>query len=109
MSSPLANPYTHAGKRSSLTKLTFPTREMCLDAYELYFDKMYGSDEDFTREFDRIYDAYKNGNDIYLQCFCKPLPCHGDIIARKLQERLIRESKGAKAKKEEKKAISIFW
>lgn len=111
MISPLANPYTHSGKRSSLAKLSFPTREMCLEAYEKYFDEMYGNDEEFTREFDRIYNAYKNGNDIYLQCFCKPLPCHGDIIARKLQEKLIRESKKSMKKEEDRKdeTVSVFW
>lgn len=93
MSSPLANPFTHNGKRSSLAKLTFKTREEALEAYELYFEKMYGSDEAFTNEFNRIYKAYRDGHDVYLQCFCKPLPCHGDILARKLQEKLIREKR----------------
>lgn len=93
MTSPLANPFTHNGKRSSLAKLSFKTREEALEAYELYFDKMYGADESFTNEFNRIYKAYKTGHDVFLQCFCKPLPCHGDIIARKLQEKLIREKR----------------
>jgi len=40
---------------------------------------------------DKIYEHYKNGEDIYLQCFCKPLPCHCDIIADRLQRKLIKE------------------
>ena len=91
MKSPLANPFTHNGKKSSLAKLSFETREQAIKAYELYFDKMYGVDPDITAEFDRIYEAYRNGNDIYLQCFCKPKACHGDFIAKRLQERLIKE------------------
>ena len=94
----LGNPYGVAGKRFSLAKLTYPTREEAIDAYERYFDYMYGNDDDFTKAFDEIYEKYRNGEDVYLQCFCKPLPCHGDIIAKKLQEKLIKEYK--KTKKE---------
>ena len=40
MKSPLANPFTHNGKRSSLAKLSFKTREQAIAAYEAYFDAM---------------------------------------------------------------------
>lgn len=88
---PLGNPYTHNGKRTNLAKLTVPTREMAIKAYEMYFDAMYGKDEAFTSAFDKIYEQYKKGEDVYLQCFCKPLPCHCDIIADRLQRKLIKE------------------
>lgn len=88
---PLGNPYTHNGVRTSIAKLTVPTREEAIRAYELYFDTMYGVDEDLTRAFDEIYEHYKNGEDVYLQCFCKPLPCHCDVIADRLQRKLIKE------------------
>jgi hypothetical protein len=52
---------------------------------------MYGSDEEFTKAFDEIYEHYKNGEDIYLQCFCKPKACHGDYIAEQLQRKLVKE------------------
>ena len=52
---------------------------------------MYGNDDEFTKAFDEIYEHYRNGEDIYLQCFCKLLACHGDIIANKLQKKLIQE------------------
>ena len=87
----LGNPFTHNGVKTSLAKLAFKTREESIEAYEKYFDTMYGKDEEFTKAFDEIYEHYKNGEDVYLQCFCKPLPCHGDIIADKLQRKLIKE------------------
>ena len=90
-SSPLSNPFTHNGVRTSLATLSFKTREEAIDAYKMYFDKMYGSDEEFTKAFDEIYEHYKNGEDIYLQCFCKPKPCHGDYIAEQLQRKLVKE------------------
>lgn len=88
---PLGNPFTHNGKRSNLAKMSFKTREEAIDAYRIYFKKMYGVNEEFTKAFDNIYEHYKNGEDIYLQCFCKPLPCHGDVIAEELQKKLVKE------------------
>ena len=88
---PLGNPFTHNGVKSELAKLSFKTREDAISAYAQYFDKMYGVDEELTKAFDEIYEHYKNGEDVYLQCFCKPLPCHGDIIAERLQRKLIKE------------------
>ncbi len=87
----LGNPFTHNGVRTNLAKLSFKTREDAIAAYDKYFDIMYGKDDEFTKAFDEIYEHYKNGEDIYLQCFCKPLACHGDIIANKLQKKLIQE------------------
>lgn len=89
--SPLGNPFTHNGKHSSLAKLSFKTREEAINAYSAYFDEVYGKDPKLTVAFDEIYEHYKKGEDIYLQCFCKPLKCHGDILAEKLQEKLIKE------------------
>lgn len=92
MKSPLGNPFTHNGKRSNLAKLSFKTREEAIAAYEKYFDMMYGSDDDFTKAFDEIYEFYKSGKDVYLGCFCAPLPCHASIIAKKLQQKLVKEN-----------------
>jgi hypothetical protein len=88
---PLGNPFTHNGVRTSIAKLSLKTREEAIEAYEKYFDKMYGVDEELTKAFDEIYEHYKNGEDVYLQCFCKPLACHGDVIADRLQRKLIKE------------------
>jgi hypothetical protein len=88
---PLGNPFTHNGKRSNLAKLSFKTREEAINAYRMYFERAYGKDEALTKAFDEIYEHYKNGEDVYLQCFCKPEPCHGDVIAEELQKKLLKE------------------
>lgn len=88
---PLSNPFTYNGVKTRLAKLSFKTREEAIDAYKMYFKKMYGLDEGLTKAFDTIYEKYKNGEDIYLQCCCKPLPCHGDFLAEELQRKLIKE------------------
>lgn len=91
--SPLGNPFTHQGKRTNLAKRSFPTVEQAIEAYEMYFDAMYGKDEIFTAAFDEIYEYYKTGKDVWLGCFCKPGKCHADVIAKKLQQKLIKEKR----------------
>lgn len=95
----LSNPYTHDGKKSSLARLSFKTREEALEAYQLYFDTMIEQNLEFQAAFNQIYEKYKKGEDVYLGCFCHPLPCHGDILAKELQKRLIIEHKQKRALK----------
>ena len=96
---PLANPFGIGGKRPSFAKMTFPTREEAIEAYRLYFKSAYGKDAALTVAFDEIYEHYKNGEDVYLQCFCKPLKCHGDVLAEELQKKLVIENMNALRKK----------
>lgn len=88
---PLGNPFTHNGIKSDIAKLSFKTREEAIKAFGEYFDISYGKDEDLTNAFDEIYEHYKNGEEIWLGCFCKPKACHCDIIADRLQRKLIKE------------------
>jgi len=88
---PLSSPFTFNGKRSNLAKLSFKTREEAINAYRMYFEKAYGKDTELTKAFDEIYEHYKNGEDIWLGCFCKPEPCHGDVLAEELQKKLLKE------------------
>jgi len=48
-----------------------------LERYETYFYKRLSEDEEFRR---RIHELKGK----ILGCFCKPFPCHGDIIKRYL-------------------------
>ena len=90
---PLGNPFTYDGKKSSLAKLSFKTREDAINAYRLYFQRTYNKPghEDLTNKFNEIYEHYKNDEDIYLGCWCYPLPCHTQVIAEELQKKLIKE------------------
>jgi hypothetical protein len=89
--SPLGNPFSHNGVKSVFKTLTFKTRDEAVEAYEKYFDAAYGKNTELTKAFDEIYEHYKNGEDIYLQCFCSPKKCHADVIADRLQRKLIKE------------------
>ena len=88
---PLGNPFTHDGKRSSIARLSFRTREEAIEAYKLYFKRMYGKDDEITQAFDEMYEKYKNGEDVYLQCFCHPKPCHGDFLKEVMERKLLME------------------
>ena len=48
-------------------------REECLRLYRNYFYKRINYDDEFR-------EAVLSLKDKTLACFCKPLPCHGDII-----------------------------
>ena len=89
--SPIGNPFTYDAKKSSIAKLSFKTREEAIEAYKLYFNEMYGKNKKFTEYFDKIYEAYKTGKTVYLQCWCKPLPCHGDFLEIELGKKLLAE------------------
>ena len=87
----LGNPYTHLPLKDTKAMFQCKTREEAIEKYDKYFDLMYGRNVEFTKVVDEMYEKYKNGEDLFLECYCKPQPCHGDIIAKKLQQRLIKE------------------
>lgn len=98
----LGNPYTHKSLSGSLAIYHVNSREEAIQRYDSYFDLQYANNYDFRKVVDEIYEKYKNGEDVYLECYCKPLDCHGDVIANKLKKRLLKE-KMEQIKKEKKK------
>lgn len=99
----LSNPYTHIKDKKTLAMFVVKTRDEAIDRYDAYFDRMYKGNAPFKFLIDEIYERYKNGEDIYLECYCKPERCHCDIIKEKLEKRLMKERiKEAKEKRKEK-------
>lgn len=87
----LGNPYTDKPLKSTLAVFKAKNREEAIEKYDTYFDTQYGRNREFTAIIDEIYEKYKNGETVYLECYCHPLPCHGDVIVKKLQRRLLKE------------------
>jgi hypothetical protein len=99
----LSNPYTNIKDKQTKALFVVRTREEAIERYESYFDRMYSGNAPFKFIIDEIYEKYKNGEDIYLECYCKKYPagqgeshpdevrCHGDIIKEKLEKRLVKE------------------
>ena len=97
----LSNPYTHIKDKQTKAFYVVKSREEAIERYSHYYDIMYSSDIKFKREIDEIYQKYRNGEKIMFGCYCYPKPCHGDVIIKKLQGRLLKE-KIAEAKKNKK-------
>ena len=92
----LGNPYTHLPVKDTKAMFQCKTREEAIEKYDKYFDIMYGNNIEFTKIIDEMYEKYKKGEDIYLECFCGKgkngeKKCHGEVIEEKLQKRLIKE------------------
>lgn len=92
----LGNPYTDKPISGSLAVYKVKNREEALLRYSSYFDMQYGRNKEFTEMIDIIYTLYKLGETVYLECYCDPgkngkINCHGEIIANKLQQRLLKE------------------
>jgi hypothetical protein len=100
----LSNPYTHIKDKQTKAMFVVPTREEAIERYSHYFDVMYGKNIKFTEIIDEIYEKYRRGEHILLGCYCFPQSCHGDVIIKKLQSRLLKE-KFAEAKKLKKNLV----
>ena len=99
----LSNPYSWLPEKNTKAIYKVANREESLKAYDHYFDIMYRSNLKFKKAVDYIYERYKAGEDVYLECYCKKYPtgqggvhddevrCHGDVIKEKLEKRLLKE------------------
>lgn len=97
----LSNPYTHIKDKKTKALYVVSSKEEAIEKYAHYFDIMYGRDVKFTKIIDEIYEKYRKGDDIYLGCYCSDKQCHGEVIIKKLQAKLLKE-KIKEAKKVEK-------
>ena len=66
----LSNPYTHIKDKQTKAMFVVPTKEDAIERYSHYYDIMYGKNIEFTKTIDEIYKKYRNGEDIYLGCYC---------------------------------------
>lgn len=89
----LGNPYTHIKNRKTLAVFTTKTREEAIERYAAYFDEMLKTSETFRNEWERIFDAYKKYDTIYIGCYCRvDESCHGDFLVKRLKQRLLKET-----------------
>lgn len=100
----LGNPYTHIKDKGTKATFVVSSREEAIRCYSHYFDVMYGRNIEFTNTVDEIYRKYRSGEEILLGCYCYPKSCHGDVIIRKIQSRLLKE-KITEAKKMKKDLV----
>ena len=92
----LGNPYTDKPLSKTMAVYHVKSREEAIKRYDSYFDTMYSGNPYFKEVIDEIYEKYKNGEDVYLECYCGvgtngKKNCHGEVIAEKLKKRLLKE------------------
>lgn len=87
----LGNPYTFIADKPTKAQYVVKNREEAIEKYSHYFDVMCNSNLAFKKVVDEIYEKYKNGEDVYLGCYCHPRSCHCDLIVEKLRKRLLKE------------------
>lgn len=65
------NPYTHLKDRKTLAKYTVSTREEAIEAYQEWITNGEGKH--------LLEDLHELKGKV-LGCWCKPEPCHGDVL-----------------------------
>ena len=77
----LANPFKVAPYGSY-------SREQSISRYTTWLEqKIAGKDRGVCAALNEIWTAAKQGQ-VELECFCKPLACHGDVVKRVVEEKL---------------------
>lgn len=61
-------------------------RKDVIEKYEKYFNLEMKSNEKFRSEVNDLVQQYLKTGNLVLICWCKPMLCHGDIIAKKIEE-----------------------
>lgn len=88
--SPLGNPYSHL--ENTLAAHRCATRQESIDRYERWLRHELGDlTSEATIAFRALQRRYDAGEDLVLICWCAPAPCHGNVIARLLDEGLGRD------------------
>lgn len=86
----LGNPFT-GSKNIKQTKALYQcsSREEAVEKYREYLlEKIKNKDKAICNELNRLYKKIKDGETIYLVCFCKPKKCHGDVVRDVLLSKL---------------------
>lgn len=62
-------------------------RELCLKKYEEWLkEKLKNKNSPQRVQLETLAEIVMTGHNIRLVCFCKPKPCHGDILKRILED-----------------------
>jgi len=59
-------------------------RGSTLPCYRIALYEKLEGDKQFERAFERLVQQLQEKGELVLGCFCKPYPCHGDVLAEVL-------------------------
>lgn len=84
-SSILGNPFSHIPNKG---KFPVDTREDAIRAYEDWIkEKLENKIDPYYTEFNRLISIFRDTGELHLICWCKPLPCHGDVLKKLINEK----------------------
>lgn len=80
----LGNPFSHIPNKG---KFPVDTREEAIVAYQDWLEeKLEDKTNPIYQEIQRLKLILKETGELNLLCYCVPLPCHGNIIAKIIKE-----------------------
>ena len=83
----LGNPFSHLSSKHAQIKVA--TREEAVDRYRGWLEEqLEDSDSLEAKAFNNLVQFYREFGELTLVCWCKPLPCHGDVLKEMIEERL---------------------
>ncbi len=85
--SPLGNPFTHLKSKTNAKFIVKDRNEAC-EKYEEWLIEELKKDGEIKEEFNRLLDIYKITGKLTLVCYCSPARCHGETIAKLIEEEL---------------------
>lgn len=85
----LGNPFSHLSKSAASHKVE--SVEEAIFRYEKWLKDELIKDGPVKRQFDLLVKKYKSTGELILICWCKPSPCHGDVIRKLILEHIERE------------------
>lgn len=82
----LSNPFTSIKDTNTPAEFLCKDRNESIARYKGYCEEKYKNDPQYKKILDKLADRVAAGENLYLGCFCKPEPCHGDILREKILE-----------------------
>lgn len=67
-------------------KLNLDERLKVIQEYKQDLENDIANNGDMSKAIKKIAEDVKKGKNVCLGCWCSPLPCHGEVIAEKVQE-----------------------
>ena len=88
----LGNPYTSIQNRQTKAEYIVSSREESINLFDKYIQELIENKDKDVCDF--LNEIYKKAikDDVYLACYCKPKPCHGDIIKRIIDSKFEKET-----------------
>jgi hypothetical protein len=80
----LGNPFSHIAK-GTLAKYVVASREQSVESYRAYAKEQYKTNPEFKAKINELAKQYAETGKLELVCWCAPLPCHGDVLARVIE------------------------